>query len=818
MAVSEVRGYVPQEIEPKWQRRWVEAHTMHAGDATGRPTFYNLVMYPYPSGEPTVGHLRNYVIGDLLTRFLRMRGYEVLHPFGWDAFGLPAENAAQQRGGMHPRVWTEQNIPNFRRQLEMVGILYDWDREVTTCNADYYRWTQWLFLLFMERGLAYRAKAPVNWCPIDKTVLANEQVINGCCWRHLDTPVERRELEQWFLRITDYADRLLDDLSQLDHWPEKVRVMQANWIGRSHGARARFPLVDDSKGRQIEVFTTRVDTIGGATFVVLAPEHPLVEVVTTPEQRGAVEAYVERARRETDIERLSTEREKTGVPTGGFATNPVTGESVPIWVADYVLGTYGTGAVMGVPAHDERDFAFAARFELPVREVVREDGSDSSSVVDAAWTGPGVLINSGEFDGLPSEQSKRVITDWLQRRGLGEASTQYRLRDWLISRQRYWGCPIPVVHCQRCGIVPVPEEQLPVELPETYLPLAEQPDWYATTCPRCGADARRETDTMDTFIDSSWYFLRYCDAHNDRVPFAREKADHWMPVSQYTGGVEHAILHLLYSRFFQKVLHDAGMVTAQEPFARLFTQGMVLRFGEAMSKSRGNGVSPEELVEKQGADAGRVYEMFIGPPENDVEWDDQAITGSVRFLQRVWRLVLDPESFAAEGEGARAVDGEVLRRKLHQTIGKVTSDFEGFHFNTAVSALMELSNTMHAYLAGGGEVSAPAWVEARRSLILLLNPLAPHLGEELWERIGERGLCIDAAWPAFEEALAREPEVTLVVQVAGRVRDRLRVAAGTDQEEAVERALASEAVRRALAGSHPSRVVYVQDRLLNLVP
>ena len=819
MAVREVRGWVPQEIEPKWQRRWADAHSMRADDASGRPTFYNLVMYPYPSGEPTVGHLRNYVIGDLLSRFMRMRGYEVLHPFGWDAFGLPAENAAQTRGGgIHPRIWTLQNTKTFRRQLEMVGILYDWEREVTTCNADYYRWTEWLFLLFLERGLAYRAKAPVNWCPIDKTVLANEQVINGCCWRHLDTPVERRDLEQWFFRITDYADRLLDDLALLDHWPEKVRVMQANWIGRSSGAKARFPLIDDAEGRQIEVFTTRVDTIGGATFVVLAPEHPLVGAVTTPERRDEVEAYVAAARRETDIERLSTEREKSGVHTGGYATNPVTGEAIPVWVADYVLGTYGTGAVMGVPAHDERDFVFAARFDLPVREVVREEGSDESSVVDAAWTGPGVLINSGRFDGLRSEQGKREITDWLGRRGLGEASTQFRLRDWLISRQRYWGSPIPVIHCERCGIVPVPEDELPIELPETYLPLAEQPDWYTTTCPRCEGPARRETDTMDTFIDSSWYFLRYCDSQNDRLPFARDKADHWMPVSQYTGGVEHAILHLLYSRFFQKVLHDADMVTAEEPFARLFTQGMVLRFGEAMSKSKGNGVSPEQLVEQQGADAGRVYEMFIGPPENDVEWDDHGISGSVRFLQRVWRLVLEPETFAAEGAAARRVDAEALRRKLHQTIGKVSADFEGFHFNTAVSALMELANTMQAYLAGKGEVSAPAWVESRHTLILLLNPLAPHMAEELWERIGEVGLCIDAPWPAFEEALAREPEVTLVVQVAGRVRDRLRVMAGTAEEDAVGRALASEAVQRALAGRDPSRVIFVKDRLLNLVP
>ncbi|MFZ0217632.1 MAG: leucine--tRNA ligase [Candidatus Dormiibacterota bacterium] len=818
MTVTERRGYVPQEIEPKWQRRWAEAGAMRADDRSGRPTYYDLVMYPYPSGEATVGHMRNYVIGDVLARFERMRGYEVLHPFGWDAFGLPAENAAQKRDGMHPRTWTEQNIESFRRQLQMIGILYDWDREVTTCNEDYYRWTQWLFLLFMRRGLAYRAMAPVNWCPIDKTVLANEQVVNGCCWRHLDTPVEKRDLEQWFLRITDYADRLLDDLDQLEHWPEKVRTMQANWIGRSHGSEAVFPVAaangSPDPELRIRTFTTRPDKIFGATFVVLAPEHPLLEAVTSPAQRAEVDTYVEAARRETDIERLSTEHEKTGVPTGGLAINPATGQPIPIWVADYVLGTYGTGAVMAVPAHDERDFAFAKRFGLPIKQVVVPPG-EAPSEPAAAWTGPGTLTASGEFDGQASDEAKRRITSWLESRGLGKASTQYRLRDWLISRQRYWGCPIPAVHCPGCGIVPVPEDQLPVVLPDTYLPLAEQPDWYTTTCPQCGGPGRRETDTMDTFMDSSWYFLRYTDPHNETVPFTRERADHWMPVSQYTGGVEHAILHLLYSRFFQKVLHDAGMVTAQEPFARLFTQGMVLRFGEAMSKSKGNGIAPQDLVDAEGADAGRVYEMFIGPPDQDVEWSSAAVAGPVRFLQRVWRLVLEP---APSGDGSGGGDGTALRRKLHQTIAKVTADFEGFHFNTGVSALMELGNAMHAYLAAGG-ARDEVWQEATRGLVLLLNPLAPHLAEELWERIGGEGLCLDAAWPSWDPEIAKEREVTLVVQVRGRVRDRLRVPAGFDQASATERALASDAVRRALGdGVSPARVVFVPDRLLNLVP
>ncbi|MBO0689748.1 MAG: leucine--tRNA ligase [Candidatus Dormibacteraeota bacterium] len=820
MAVTQRRGYVPQDIEPKWQRRWAEAGVFRASDGSRRPKFYNLVMFPYPSGDPTVGHMRNYVIGDLLSRFMHMRGYEVLHPFGWDAFGLPAENAAMKQGeGTHPRTWTERNIANFRKQVETIGVLYDWSREVTTCSADYYRWTQWLFLLFYERGLAYRALAPVNWCPIDQTVLANEQVINGRCWRHPDTPVERRDLEQWFLRTTEYADRLLDDLDHLDHWPEKVRVMQANWIGRSQGVEADFE-VEGLPGEPLRIYTTRPDTVFGATFMVLAPEHPLVERVTTPEHRAAVEAYVEQARSRTEIDRLSLEREKTGVSTGGFAINPGTGERIPIWVADYVLMTYGTGAIMAVPAHDERDFAFARQFGLEIREVIAPPDGARGDLAEA-YTGHGVMVNSGEFDGLDTETGFERIADWLEERGLGTRATKYRMRDWLISRQRYWGAPIPVVHCPACGIVPVPADQLPVELPETYLRLADQPDWYRTVCPECGGEATRETDTMDTFIDSSWYFLRYTDAHNGAAPFGREKADRWMAVDQYTGGVEHAILHLLYSRFFQKVLHDAGLVEAEEPFTRLFTQGMVLRFGEVMSKSKGNGVSPDELVAEQGADAGRVYEMFIGPPEADVEWSDEGLAGPVRFLQKVWRLVLEPAAFAGRAaSGADGADGSTLRRRVHQTIAKVTADYADFHFNTAVAALMELANAMQDYLAAGGSTGQETeWGEAVRSLALLLHPLAPHITEELWERIGGEGLCVDAAWPAHDPAALVEPEVTLVVQVGGKVRDRLRVPVGLAEEAAVDRALASVPVQRALGeGGRPSKVVFVPDRLVNLVP
>src|SRR2546421_550629 len=639
-------AYVPQEIEPRWQQIWAERGVMKASDSSPKPKYYDLVMYPYPSGDLTVGHARNYVMGDVLARMKRMQGFEVLHPFGWDAFGLPAENAAMKRGGgLHPRTWTLQNIAKGKRELQMMGILYDWDREVTSCEPDYYKWTQWLFLLMLKRGLAYRAMAPVNWCPVDKTVLANEQVINGRCWRHPDVEVEKRDLEQWFFKITDYADRLLDDLALLDKWPHKVRVMQTNWIGRSMGAEVDFP------------------------------------------------------------------------------------------VDGHVLVTYGTGAIMAVPAHDERDFEFAERYDLPIREVIAPPGGPKKMLREA-YLGPGVLVNSGQFDGLDSTVAIERICDWLESKGLGKRAVKYRLRDWLISRQRYWGAPIPVVYCPTHGIVPVPKEQLPVELPAEYRPLSEQPDWYRTTCPICGEEARRETDTMDTFIDSSWYFLRYASPHDETEPFDSELANHWMPVDQYTGGVEHAILHLLYSRFFMKVLYDAGLVANSEPFMRLFNQGMVKRFGQVMSKSAGNGVSPDELVAAQGADAGRLYEMFIGPPEEDVEWTEAGLNGVVKFLQRVWRLVLEPESIDEGGGAGAKADATVLRRKGAPTVGRVTDHYDELRFNTAVAFLMELANTMQDYLQSGGKRDRE-WEGAVRTLVQLLNPLAPHACEEMWERLGE---------------------------------------------------------------------------------
>jgi len=813
MSASRRSGYVPQDIEPKWQKVWADRGVMIADDSSPKPKFYNLVMFPYPSGPLHMGHMRNYVIGDLLSRFKRMQGFEVLNPMGWDAYGLPAENDAIQRGGgVHPEDWTRGNIAIAKRQLGIMGVLYDWDREVATCDPSYYRWTQELFLLFLERGLAHRMMSPVNWCPVDKTVLANEQVINGRCWRHPDVEVEKRDLEQWFLRITTYADRLLEDLSLLEHWPEKVRVMQANWIGRSEGVEVGFP-IDGHPGESMRIYTTRPDTLFGVTFMVLAPEHPLVEKLTVESRLRAVREVVEASRREREIDRMSSEVKRLGAPTGAFAVNPLNGEKVPIWVGDYVLVTYGTGAIMAVPGHDQRDFDFARQFGLPIREVIVPPGGPQREL-ERAYTDPGAMVGSGQFDGLDSKTGAQRVAEFIEQKGIGQRSVKYRLRDWLISRQRYWGCPIPVVHCEVDGIVAVPREELPVLLPREYKPLADNADFWRTKCPKCGRDSRRETDTMDTFIDSSWYFLRYTSAHDDTQPFDPELANHWMAVDQYTGGIEHAILHLLYSRFFQKVLHDAGRVNQIEPFTRLFTQGMIRRGGLVMSKSKGNGVAPDDLVVRDGADAARIYELFIGPPDEDAEWSDAAIAGPVRFLQHVWRLVESPDSFPITGS---EVSVALLHRRVHQAIRKVTEDYESFHFNTAVAALMELANTLQKYLQGAGTRDAD-WDYALRALVLLLNPMAPHAGEELWSRLGGHGLAADAAWPQYDDKVAAETTVTLVVQVAGRVRDRLTVPVGTSEERALEVALASERVRAAFDGRKPSKVVYVPDRLINLVP
>jgi leucyl-tRNA synthetase len=817
MARTVAPVYDPQAIEPKWREAWKKAGLFRVTEGSRKPKFYNLVMFPYPSGPLHMGHFRNYVMGDALARYKVMRGFNVLNPFGWDAFGLPAENAAIQ-SGIPPRVSIEGNIAISKHELDIMGVMYAWDREVTTCNEDYYQWTQWLFLKFLERGLAYKQKAAVNWCPKDNTVLANEQIVNGVCWR-CGTKPTKKELEQWFFKITAYAQRLLDDLKKLDRWPERVKVMQANWIGRSEGAELDFTVEGDGR---LKVFTTRPDTVFGATFMVIAPEHELVSRIVTAEQRAAVDAYIERTKAETEIERLSTEHEKTGVFTGAYAINPFTNERIPIWVADYVLATYGTGAIMGVPAHDARDFEFAKKYQLPIREVIGPTPKPSARALEAAFESyEGFLVNSGPYSGLsPKDAIVKIIAE-AERRGIGKGTITYRLRDWLVSRQRYWGVPIPIIYCPEHGIVPVPYDALPVRLPaevefrsDGQNPLLHTPSFVNTTCPKCGKPARRETDTMDTFVDSSWYFLRYADPHNQTLPFDKSKVDYWLPVDQYIGGIEHAILHLLYSRFFMKALFDAKMVSVDEPFAALFSQGMIQRNGAVMSKSKGNGVVPDQIVERYGADTGRVYEMFLGPPEQDAEWNDRGVEGVARFLNRVWRLIVGEEDEVVAG--VAAVSTEDLTRKLHETINRVTRDVDGFRFNTAMSALMELTNVMQDYLQSGGRRDE-AWDAVTLGMTRLLAPFAPHLAEELWQRQGGEGLVVFQSWPELDEALLRRPQVTIVVQVDGRLRDRIEMPAGADQAVAQERALASANVQRALSGRRLARAVFVPDRLINLV-
>ena len=817
MAKTLAPVYDPQAIEPKWRDAWKKAGLFRVVEDPGKPKFYILVMFPYPSGPLHMGHFRNYVMGDAFARYKVMRGFNVLNPFGWDAFGLPAENAAIQ-SGIPPRVSIEGNIAISKHELDIMGVLYGWDREVSTCNEDYYRWTQWLFLKFLEMGLAYKQKAAVNWCPKDNTVLANEQIVNGVCWR-CGTKPTKKELEQWFFRITAYAQRLLDDLKKLDRWPERVRVMQANWIGRSEGADLEFPVEGNGT---LRVFTTRPDTVFGATFMVVAPEHPLLATIVTPQQRRNVDDYVEKTKSETEIERLSTEHKKTGVFTGAHALNPLTNERIPIWVADYVLATYGAGAIMGVPAHDARDFEFATTHQLPIREVIsptpRPTGKPLTSAFEAY---EGFLVNSGPYDGLTVKDGIAQIAAEAERRNIGKRTVTFRLRDWLISRQRYWGAPIPIVYCPDHGIVPVPHDQLPVRLPEPVEfrsdgqnPLLHTPAFVNTTCPTCGKPARRETDTIDTFVDSSWYFLRYTSPNDDQEPFDKARADFWMPVDQYIGGIEHAILHLLYSRFVMKALFDAQMVSVDEPFAALFSQGMIQRNGAVMSKSRGNGVTPDDIVERYGADTGRVYELFLGPPDQDAEWNDRGVDGVARFLHRVWRLIIGEEDEVIAGISPVSVQD--LSRKRHETIEKVTRDVDSFHFNTAMSALMELANAMQDYLQAGGQRNE-TWENVCRDMTRLLGPFAPHLAEELWQRQGGDGLLVFQRWPEVDPAQLRRLQVTVVVQVDGRLRDRIEMPSGTDEADAQARALASPNVQRAIGARRIQRTVYVPDRLVNLV-
>jgi leucyl-tRNA synthetase len=841
--------YKPQDLDKKWQAQWTSSRAFEVDVDASRPKYYCLEMFAYPSGHAHVGHVRNYIIGDVMARTKRMRGYNVLHPFGWDAFGLPAENAAIKTG-THPETSTLDNIEHMKGQLQRLGISYAWEREIATCLPDYYKFNQWIFLKMLERGLAYRKRSTVNWCPVDNTVLANEQVIDGACWR-CGSIVEPRDLEQWFFKITEYADELLAGLDTLTAWPEKVVVMQRNWIGRSEGAYVKFALADPppapsglSRTDHVEVFTTRIDTIYGANFIMLAPEHPLVERFAAASSDPA--AFRAKAQAFRSQERDVRMGGKQGFDTGRQAINPFSGKPVPIWVANFVLWGYGTGAVMGVPGHDERDFEFARAYNLPITVVVqREDAPLSAETMTEAHAGEGSLVNSDRFNGLPWEEANRVMTADARTRGIGEGTVQYRLKDWGISRQRYWGTPIPVVHCAKHGVVPVPYAELPVKLPQitTFTgrgdsPLAQVPEWVNVTCPTCGGPARRETDTMDTFVDSSWYFLRFSDPKNEEQPFDPADAAYWMPVDFYSGGVEHAILHLLYSRFFTRVLRDVGLVTFDEPFKRLLTQGMVLKNGAVMSKSKGNVVDPDDMLEKYGADALRLYVMFVAPPEKEVEWSDAGLEGSFRFLMRVWRLVDHwCETIGGEGIpacGADCTDAErALRRKTHETIRRVTGDIEErMHLNTAVSSLMELVNELYAFSEGTAHgapsrAAQPGGVERSQAiavlreaidgLVLMLSPFAPHMGEELWEKLGHTGGLAAAAWPSFDPEVAKPAEIVVPVQVNGKVRARITAAAGASEDQLRELALADAAVRAHTDGKAIRKVVVAKGPLVSVV-
>jgi len=866
--------YNPATLEEKWQKTWVELGLDKTQTQSNKPKFYALSMFPYPSGSLHMGHVRNYTITDVIARLKRMQGYRVLHPMGWDAFGLPAENAAIDRG-VPPAKWTYQNITQMRQQLQRLGLSIDWDSEVATCSPDYYKWTQWIFLQFLQAGLAYQKEAAVNWDPIDQTVLANEQVDNeGRSWRS-GAIVERKLLRQWFLKITDYAEELLNDLDKLTGWPERVKLMQANWIGKSSGAYLEFPIVGSNE--KIAVYTTRPDTVYGVSYVVLAPEHPLTKQVTTKTQQAAVDTFIQEVTNQSELERTAEDKPKRGIATGGKAINPFTGEEVPIWIADYVLYEYGTGAVMGVPAHDVRDFKFAQRYDLPIDFVIAApddvagfDLSPTSETEEVtqvvqieynqAYTEPGILINSGAFTGMTSTDAKQAIVKYATEKGFGKERIQYRLRDWLISRQRYWGAPIPVIHCPNCGIVPVPDKDLPVILPEEVeftgrggSPLAQLESWVNVPCPTCGTPAKRETDTMDTFIDSSWYFLRFTDARNEAQVFESAKTNDWMPVDQYVGGIEHAILHLLYSRFFTKVLRDRGLLNFDEPFERLLTQGMVQgltyfnpnkggkdkwvpshlvnpndprdpqtgeplqRLYATMSKSKGNGVAPEDVIAKYGVDTARMFILFKAPPEKDLEWDEADVEGQFRFLNRVWRLVTD---YVASGVNPKNKSGELsksekdLRRAIHTAIQSVTEDLEDdYQFNTAISELMKLSNA----LTDANGKDSRVYAEGIKTLVVLLAPFAPHIAEELWRLLGNSESVHTQTWPAFDPAALVADEITLVIQVNGKKRADIQVPSQADKAELEKYARESEVVQRHLEGKEIKKVIVVPGKLVNFV-
>ena len=817
--------YTPGDIELKWQRFWDESKTFQAVEDSEKEKYYLLEMFPYPSGRIHMGHVRNYSIGDVIGRFKRMRGYNVLHPMGWDAFGMPAENAAIQNKS-HPAKWTYENIAYMRGQLKQLGLSYDWDREIATCDVAYYRWEQKIFLEMFSRGLAYKKTSFVNWCPKCETVLSNEQVEDGGCWR-CDSEVRQKELDQWFFRITDYAEELLEWTNKLPGWPERVLLMQRNWIGKSFGCEINFPL--ESTAGCIKVFTTRQDTVFGATFMSLAPEHPMAQELTTAEQRADVDAFVEEVRTTDRGKRTADDFEKKGVFTGSYCTNPVTGTRMPVYLANFVLMDYGTGAVMAVPTHDQRDFEFARKYSLPLQVVIQPEGQTLDTLTMAeAFAEPGIMCNSGRFDGLNSEAAKEAIADYLQGEGLGTKTVNFRLRDWGISRQRYWGNPIPVIYCDVCGVVPVPAADLPVTLPvdveftgEGGSPLARHESFVNVACPICGIAARRETDTMDTFVQSSWYFLRYCCPEMLDGPLDRAKVDYWMSVNQYIGGIEHAVMHLLYARFFTKVLRDMGYVSCDEPFLNLLTQGMVIKDGAKMSKSKGNVVDPDALIKKYGADTARLFSLFAAPPEKDLDWSDQGVDGSFRFLNRVWKLVHDKLSLTGSASAvdvsSLTAEERTLRRSVHKTIRKVTEDLEErFHFNTAIAAVMELLNTLQSTELSSSQFGA-VMKEALNSMVLLLAPFVPHISEELWKHLGHTELLSSTSWPEYDLSAVMDEEVLVVVQVNGKLRSKITLPVGMDEEALKAKALSDEKVQPFLEGLQVRKVICVPGKLVNIV-
>lgn len=815
------------EIEKKWQDVWEKENAFKTVEDYDKEKYYVLEMFPYPSGKLHMGHVRNYSIGDVIARFKRLKGYNVLHPMGWDSFGLPAENAAI-KNDIHPAIWTDSNIAEMHRQLQGLGFSYDWDREVATCKEEYYKWMQWIFIQFYNKGLAYKKDNPVNWCPSCQTVLANEQVVDGCCER-CHTPVTKKRLSQWYLKITDYADRLLKDLDKMPGWPEKVKLMQKNWIGRSTGAEVTFEIENFSK--KLQIYTTRPDTLFGVTYMVLAPEHPFVpELTNGTEYEAAVKAYQEECQHKSEIERTSLSKEKTGVFTGCYGINPVNGKKVPIFISDYVMMDYGTGAIMAVPAHDQRDFEFAKKFDLDIVPVVDSQNPEIDiNNLTEAFVAEGTMINSGKYTGMNNKEAIEEITKDLEADGLGKAQVNYKLRDWLISRQRYWGCPIPMVYCEECGWVPEKEENLPVKLPTDVeftgkgdSPLKTSKTFGETTCPCCGKKAVREFDTMDTFVDSSWYFLRYCDAHNSEKPFGKKKADYWMNVDQYIGGVEHAILHLLYARFFQMVMHDLGLVDAEEPFDNLLTQGMVIKDGAKMSKSLGNIVSPEEIQAKYGADTARLFILFAAPPEKELDWSDAGVEGSYRFLNRVYRLVQEyVNEIRGDFRGSETItiqsaEDKALNFQLNATVKKVTEDAGGrFSFNTAISSIMELVNALYKYKQG--EVNVPLMNDAIEKLILILNPFVPHITEELWNDLGHEDRVYQQIWPEFDPAALELETVEIIVQINGKLKDKMAFEKNAEKSAIEEAALASERVQDAIAGKSVVKTIVVPNKLINFV-